>query len=117
MPPPGNRERLILTAISVVALLGLAWLAWSAVGWFGVGLLGLLVLFIAVRVDLEGNRPVGHQMTPSLYAGQYRSEMAAGPKDKASRLSERMAVIGSARLATLLGGLLVVVGFGCFILL
>jgi hypothetical protein len=43
--------------------------------------------------------------------------MAAGAGDKATRLHERMAVIGSARLAILLGGLLVIVGFGCFFLL
>lgn len=114
MPPPRSLERLILSLVSVAALLGLAWLAWRAIGWFGVGLLGLLVLFIAVRVELEGNRPVGHQMTPGLYAGQYRGEMQAHASERAERHSERTAVIGSARLVVWLGALLVAAGFGLF---
>lgn len=117
MPPPRNRERDVLLALCGVGLFGLAYLAWRAVGWFGVGLLGLLVLFIAVRIDLEGNRPIGPQMTPDLHASQYRSEAGLGHAERAGRHAERGAVMSAARLAWLFGGGLTVAGFGLFFLL
>lgn len=116
MPPPRNTEHDVLLAVSAAGLLGLAWLAWSAIGWFGVGLLGLLVLFVSVRIDLEGNRPIGHQMTPDLHAGQYRSEAKQGRAERAARLSEIGTVTSAARLAGLFGGALAVMGFGLFFL-
>jgi hypothetical protein len=97
-------------------LAGLSYLAWSAVGWFGVGLLGLLVLFLSVRIELEGNRPVGHQMTPDLYAGQYRSEAGHGHAERAGRASERLSLASASRLAGLFGGALALLGFGLFFL-
>lgn len=117
MPPPRNREHDVLLAVSAACLLGLAWLAWSAIGWFGVGLLGLLMLFIAVRIEMEGNRPIGPQMTPDLYAGQYRSEAQHSRAERAARLSELGTVTSAARLAAIFGAALAVAGFGVFFLL
>ncbi|WP_336813470.1 hypothetical protein [Bosea sp. MMO-172] len=117
MPPPRNRERMVMIALAGTGLTGLAYLAWSAIGWFGVGLLGLLVLFIAIRVELEDNRPVGHQMTPGLYAGQYHNEAGQGHAERAGRSSERLALTSSARLASLFGAVLTAAGFGLFLLL
>ncbi|WP_157733037.1 hypothetical protein [Bosea sp. AS-1] len=105
-----------MTVLSAAALLVLAALAWRAAGWFGVGLLGLLVLFIAVRVDLEGDRPIGPQMTPGLYAEQYRSE-SADSSARASRRAERLSVATAAQFARLFGAALAIVGFGLFLLL
>lgn len=115
--PPRNRERDVLAVICAIALLALAYLAWRAVGWFGVGLLGLFVPFIATRVELEGNRPIGPEMTPGLHASQYRSETGSGHADRASHAADRGGVVSAARLATLFGGSLAVAGFGLFFLL
>ena len=117
MSPPHSPERLVLTVLSAAALLVLAALAWRAAGWFGVGLLGLLVLFIAVRVDLEGDRPIGPQMTPGLYAEQYRSEMSADGSARASRRAERLSMATATQFARLFGAALAIVGFGLFLLL
>lgn len=117
MPPPRSRERTVMIALAAIGLTGLAYLAWSAIGWFGVGLLGLLILFLAVRVELEDNRPVGHQMTPGLYAGQFHSEAGQGHAERAGRSSERLALASSARLAGLFGAMLTGVGFCLFFLL
>lgn len=117
MQPPRNRERDVLLLLCAVGLLGLAYLAWRAIGWFGVGLLGLLVVFLAVRIELEGNRPIGPQMTPDLHAAQYRAEAGFDHAERANRSAERGAVASTARLASLFGGGLTVVGFGLFFLL
>ncbi|QEL21863.1 hypothetical protein FQV39_04180 [Bosea sp. F3-2] len=117
MQPPRNRERDVLLVLCAVGLLGLTYLAWRAVGWFGVGLLGLLVVFLAVRIELEGNRPIGPEMTADLHAGQYRAEAGFDHAERAHRSAERGAVTGGARLASLFGGGLTVVGFGLFFLL
>ncbi len=117
MMPPRDRERDVWLAVGAAGLLGLAWLAGSAIGWFGVGLVGLFVLFIATRIDLEGNRPIGHPMATGLHAGQYRSEAEHSRAERAARLSERGAVVSAARLAAMFGGALTVAGFGLFFLL
>lgn len=117
MPPPRNSERAVLLLICAIGLLGLSYLAWRAIGWFGVGLIGLLVLFLAVRVELEGDRPIGPPMTPDLHASVYRSEAEGGHAERASRKTERGTVTNTARLASLFGGALTVTGFGLFFLL
>lgn len=117
MPPPRSPERLILSALCVAGLVGLAWLALQAIGWFGVGLLGLFVLFVAVRFELEGNLPIGPQMTPDLYASQFRKH---GPEHASERAEQRTLLsrqLSAARLAAGFGVLLTVIGFGFFFLL
>lgn len=117
MPPPRRLERLALTALAVAALLALAVLAWRAAGWFGVGVLGLLVLFLSVRAELDGDRAVGSQMTPGLYAEQFRVETEADRSTSAGRRTERRAMISAARQARLFGAALAIAGFGLFLLL
>lgn len=116
MSPPRSRERLVLIGLSAVALLMLALLAWRVIGWLGVGILGLFVLFIAVRVELEGDRPIGPQMTPGLYAEQYRSEMSADGSARTSRRADRLSVATAARYGRLFGAALAIAGFGLFLL-
>ncbi|WP_454656848.1 hypothetical protein [Bosea beijingensis] len=101
-----------MIALIAIGLLGLAYLARSAIGWFGVGMLGLLVLFIALRVELEGDRPVGTQTTPTLYADHFHAERAQNPAERAGRRVEIAAFTSSARLFAYAGALLAVIGFG-----
>jgi hypothetical protein len=115
-PPPRRREGPILAAICGLMLLGFAAMAWQAAGGIGVGVLGLLVLFVAIRFDLEGNRPIGPQMTPGLYASQFHGEAHADHAEKALALSTLKALAGPTRLAMLLGTLLIVIGFGALFL-
>lgn len=116
MPPPHQLEGPILAGLCLVGLAGLAWLAFGIVGWLGVGILGLLALFIAVRVDLENGRPVGPQMTPDLYASQYRDEAQAGARDKAARSFDVTALMSATRLAMLAGACVTAIGFGMLFL-
>jgi hypothetical protein len=110
---PGRHKRQEMIVLAGLCLAGLALLAYRALGGFGVGLLGLLVLFIAVRVELEDDRPIGPMMTPDLHAGQYRQE-AADPAGRAARRAEQRTMARGARVAMLMGLALTLGGFGLF---
>jgi|GEM_PF-999772 len=111
MPPPRNREHMVMIVLAAIGLIGIAYFAWSAIGWLGVGLLGLLVLFVALRVELEGDRPVGHQTTPELYARHFQAERAQNPAERAGRQAEVAAFTAAARLFAIAGALLAIIGF------
>lgn len=111
MPPPRNRERMVMIVLAAIGLVGIAYFAWSAIGWLGVGLLGLLVLFVAVRVELEGDRPVGPQTTPELYARHFHAEREQNPAERAGRRAEVAGFTATARLFAIAGALLAVIGF------
>ena len=82
-------------------------------GFFGVALLGLFILFIATNVDLEGGRSLGGSArNVSLFAQQMeiedsstRSEQAAlkGQRKKRRRSTDYAMAVGGAFL--LVGGL------------
>ena len=117
MRPPRNAEQVVIAALACAGLIGVAVIAQQAIGWLGVGLIGLFTLFVAVRYELEGNLPVGPQMTPDLYASQFGKH---GPEHAAERAGQRHEWAGqlsAARLAAGLGILLALVGFGFFFML
>jgi hypothetical protein len=74
------------------------------------------VLFVAISIDLEGDRPIGPQMTPGLHASQYRAEALANQRDRAARRSDISAMLAATRLAMLAGAGLVAIGFGMLFL-
>lgn len=61
MPPPRNREKQVLIVLGAATLSGLAWLGWKWLGGFGVALLGLLVLFVAVGSSWKATGPSAHR--------------------------------------------------------
>lgn len=107
-----NRERQVWTAVCGVMLVGLALLAWQALGGLGVGLLGLLILFVAIRVELEGDSPVGTHSTPESYARHFQAERDRPPAERAGRRAEIATFVASARMFVITGAVLTVVGFG-----
>ncbi|AMJ60260.1 hypothetical protein AXW83_08085 [Bosea sp. PAMC 26642] len=80
-------------------------------GGLGVGLLGLLVLFVAVRVELEGDRPVGTQSTPEAYARHFQTEADQPHTARASRRAEVASFVSTARLFVIAGAVLTTTGF------
>lgn len=111
MPPPRNRERQVLIALAVAGLLGLAWLGWLALGGLGVALLGLSVLFVALRVELQRDSPVSTQSRPESYANHFRSEAEQPQADRADRRAKIASVASTARLFVIAGALLTTAGF------
>lgn len=111
MPPPGNRERQVLIVLGATGLIGLAWLGWQALGGLGVALLGLLILFVAVRVELEADRPVGTHSTPEAYARHFRTEAEQPHSERVGRRAEAASFVSAARLFVIAGALLTTTGF------
>lgn len=111
MPPPRDREKQVLIALGAAALIGLAWLGWQFLGCVGVVLIGVLVLFVAIRVELEGDRPVGTQSTPEAYARHFRTEAEQRHTDRASRRVEVASFVSTARLFAIAGAMLTTTGF------
>jgi len=112
MPPPRSRERQILIALAVAGLIGLAWLGWQALGGLGVALLGLLVLFVALRVELQRDSPVSAQSRPESYGSHFRTEAEQTHTDRAARRAEVASSVSTARLFVIAGALLTTAGFG-----
>ena len=65
-----QRTDLWLSALSALAGLVLGLLAFRLAGFLGVGILGLLIGFIAVRIDLEKEGAVSGPFSTGLYAQQ-----------------------------------------------
>ncbi len=117
MRPPRNAERVVIAALACAGLIGVAVIAQQAIGWLGVGLIGLFTLFVAVRYELEGNLPVGPQMTPDLYASQFGKYGREHDAERADRRHAWQRQLSAARLAAGMGTLLALVGFGFFLIL
>ena len=112
-----GRELAIGVAIAgwvVAVLLAMATVAW--LGFFGLGLIGILIWFICVRVDLEKEGAVGSPFSTSLYAMQVRSREGASRSDRARHRHKQGLLVQSMRLAKMLGMGLTAVGFGGFLL-
>jgi hypothetical protein len=67
----------ILAAI----LIGVGYGALRLVGFFGLGVLGLIIAFIAVRMDLE--RDGGHSGEPTILAEQFKAREHMSRAEKA----------------------------------
>ena len=108
------RGPLIAAAIGVCVVAVYAVGVGTRLGWLGVGLVGLILLLICVRLDLHGGRAVpGMHVDKSeidRFARQFDKEAAGTHDDQADRRA-RAIYIGRG-----VGVLLAVLGFGMFFL-
>ena len=91
----------------------------TRLGWLGVGLIGLAVLFISNWVDLDADHPISlHPHGSSeinLVARQMSERYRASPEERLARVAERekrRRILGVVRGA---GLVLAIVGFGLFV--
>ena len=86
-------------------------------GFFGVAILGMFVLFVATNVDLEDGRSLGNTRNISLFAQQMTSEDSTTHSKRAALKSERKRRRRSTDYAMAIGGaFLLVGGLGFFFL-
>ena len=100
---------LVLLAVGV-----LAYFAYRIVGFLGVGVLGVLIGFIAVRVDLEKEGAVGSVWAASLHAQQVSHRQTAPHAERAARRAEMQALRRPLLIAKIIAAVLAAVGFGGF---
>lgn len=91
----------------------------TRLGWFGVGLIGLVVLLISFQVDLDADQPgslEGHGSAEfNLAARQLSERSRAGPEERlalAAARSKRRRILSLIRR---IGLVLAIVGFGLFL--
>lgn len=93
----------LLAAVGVGVFYG----ALRLLGFFGLGLLGLVIVFVVVRMDLEKDGPGG--VHPSVFAEQFKA------RDRMSR-SEKSGLFEEQRLRRQPQFVALVLGTGCIIL-
>ena len=69
----GVLRKHFLTVFGVCGATALAYLAYEVAGWIGVGVLGLIIAFLAVRLEIEQSGPVGHPRDTGLYTRSLES--------------------------------------------
>jgi hypothetical protein len=84
-------------------------------GFFGIGVIGLLMWFICTIVDLEVDGAVGSGISPGFLAHQVRAKAEISRAERAARLGERLLEAQSARFFKRLGAVLALFGLGGFL--
>ena len=97
-----------------LVLLGVAALAFFAhqiVGFLGIGLLGVLIGFLAVQVDLDKEGMIGPGV---LHAQQMMARENASPSERAAHRSEMQSHARPLLIAKIISATLVIIGIGGF---
>lgn len=86
-------------------------------GFFGVGVIGLMIWFVSTRVDTEHEGGVvGAGLTPGFLAQQIRTKAEMSTAERAALRGRQLLEGQSTRFFKLLGFALTVSGFGGFLL-
>src|SRR5690349_21874911 len=107
----------------VLAVAALGWLIASLVafvlvasfGFFAVGLIGLLVWFICVRIELEKDAAVSSGWTPELIEHQHRARERMSRAERAGWRHEQSLALQSVRFFRHLGIGLTLIGAAGFV--
>ncbi|KAB0264518.1 hypothetical protein [Microvirga brassicacearum] len=101
----------------LVGVLGLVLVvAFAVAGFLGLGVLGLLVGFVAQRIEVEKDGATSNYMTTSLYAEQFKAREAMSRAERAAHQAESRRLLGYLHVAKIVSAGLVILGFGFFVL-
>jgi hypothetical protein len=115
MIPPNANDR--IAALAALGSLILAVVALRIAGPLGVGFLGLLILFAAVRFDLEKEDVGGGFPSPSLYARQVAARQQMTAEERFAQRAGIRALWRPLVVARTIGIGLAVAGFGGYLFL
>lgn len=96
-------------------LLGVGYGAIRLVGFFGLGILGLVIAFITVRMDLE--RDGAHSGQPTVLAEQFKARDRMSRAEKAALAAEKASRLQPLFVAQIIATGFVILGFGLHFLL
>jgi len=97
----------------LVAVL-LAFVVIAHTGFFGIGFIGLLLWFVATRIELEKDAPVGGAFDTNLMALQVKTQSERSRAERAAAHGANSLAVQSARFFKHIGIGLVLIGFGGF---
>ena len=104
----------LLLPVLVGVLAGIVVGSFLLAGFIGLGVLGLIIGVMAQRIELEKDGAVGHTMTTSLYAQQFKAQETMSRAEKAERRAEAQAPLKWLFVAQVVSAGLVILGFGLF---
>jgi hypothetical protein len=104
----------ILLPVLVGVLAGIVVGAFLLAGFIGLGVLGLLVGFMAQRIELEKDGATSNVMTTSLYAEQIKAQNRMSRAEKAAHRAETDALLKWLFVAKVVSAGLIILGFGLF---
>ena len=114
-PTLSKKDGLLLCGFSIAAALP-AYFAYEAVGWIGIGVLGLVIAFISVRVELEHDAPIGGTRDAAVYGAMLREREQMDGAGRAAKETEKTSNLRTTFVAKVVGAAFVLVGFGGFFL-
>ena len=106
----------ILLPILVGVLAGVVVGAFLLAGFLGLGILGLIVGFMAQRIELEKDGAVSNVMTTSLYAQQIKAQESMTRAERAERRAENETLLKWLFIPKVVSAGLIILGFGLFFL-
>ncbi|ANY77848.1 hypothetical protein BB934_06035 [Microvirga ossetica] len=106
----------ILLPILVGVLAGVVVGAFLLAGFLGLGILGLIVGFMAQRIELEKDGAVSNVMTTSLYAQQIKAQETMTRAERAERRAENETLLKWLFIPKVVSAGLIILGFGLFFL-
>jgi hypothetical protein len=87
----------------------------ASFGFFAIGLIGLLLWFVCVRIELEKDAAVGSGWTPQLIASQHEARERMSDDERASWRHEQSLALQSTRFFRHLGMALTLIGAAGFL--
>lgn len=95
-------------------LIGVGYGALRLVGFFGLGILGLVIAFVAVRMDLERD---GASSQPDVLAEQFKARDRMSRAEKAGMHADHSARLRPLFVAQIVAAGFIILGFGFHFLL
>ena len=93
---------------------GLITLLFQRLGFFGLGLLGLVIGFVSVMVELESDGPVGGNQTINLFSQNFHGRLLQSRSERDERHREKNQLYFATSIAKIISSGLIIIGFGCF---
>jgi hypothetical protein len=113
-----NHSKTIVLAVSALGWLVASLIAFSIVAsftFFGIGLIGLLIWFVCVRMEIEKDAAVGSGWSPGLISSQHEARERLSPEQRSAVREEQTMAMHSVRFFRHLGMALTAIGAAGFV--
>lgn len=106
----------LLLPFLIAVLVGIVLGAFLLVGFFGLGVIGLIIGVMAQRIELEKDGAVSNYMATSLYAQQFMARQSMSRAERAEHRAETDLLLKILFVAKVISAGLIILGFGFFVL-